>query len=95
MAEEKQFENKIKDYLRSRGAWVFKVAGGGFQRSGIPDLLCCLNGKFLAIEVKAERGKPSDLQLWNIEKIRQSGGVACVLYPHQWEEFKDMIEKSF
>ena len=93
MAQEKQFENKIKKYLSERGAWVFKVAGGGFQRSGVPDLVCCLNGKFLGIEVKASNGRLSELQLWNIEQIKKAGGVAMVLYPEQWEEFKELIEQ--
>lgn len=46
----------------------------------------------MAIEVKAPRGKPSDLQLWNIEQINQSGGIGIILYPNQFEQFKEMVE---
>lgn len=93
MAAEKQFENKIKSYLKSKGAWFIKYwAGAQFTKSGIPDLLVCYKGKFIAIEVKAENGHPSELQLYNIRKIEEAGGKAFLLYPKDWLEFKKYIE---
>lgn len=91
MAAEKNFENKVKKFLKESGCWVLKTWSNGVQRSGIPDLLVCCNGYFLGVELKAENGKPSELQLWNIEKIRKAGGIAIVLYPNQFEEFKEYI----
>lgn len=91
MAAEKHFENKVKKFLKDNGCWVLKTWSNGFQRSGVPDLLVCCNGYFLGVELKAENGKPSELQLWNIEKIRESGGIAIVLYPNQFERFKELI----
>ena len=55
-------------------------------------MLICCNGYFLGVELKGEHGKPSELQLWNIEKIRKSNGIGFVLYPNQFEEFKKFIE---
>lgn len=93
MAAEKQFENKIKAYLKSKGAWFIKYwAGAQFTKSGIPDLLVCYKGKFIAIEVKAENGKPSDLQLYNLRKIEEAGGKSFLLYPKDFETLKKYIE---
>lgn len=92
MAREKNFENKIKSYLKSKGVWYVKFFANGFTQKGVPDLLCCAGGRFLAIEVKAEDGRPTPLQLWNIENITKAGGVALVLYPSQFEEFKKLID---
>lgn len=89
--KEKDFENKVKQFLKKRGCWVLKTWSNGIQRQGIPDLLVCCNGFFVAVELKAEKGRPSDLQLWNINEIRKAGGIAIVLYPDQFEPFKDMI----
>ncbi len=89
--KEKQFEQKVKQFLNDQGCWVLKTWSNGIQREGIPDLLVCCGGLFLGIELKAEKGKPSALQLWNIEQIRSSGGVALVLYPDQFDQFKHMI----
>lgn len=92
MAAEKNFENKIKKYLEELGAWQIKYwAGSQFTKSGVPDLIVCLNGYFVAIEVKAQNGKPSELQLYNIDKIREAGGFAFVVYPSAWEELKEIL----
>lgn len=88
---EKAFENKVKDFLNENGCWVLKTWSNGVQRSGVPDLLICCNGYFLGVELKAETGKPSKLQLWNIDKIREANGIAMVLYPCQFDEFKQLI----
>lgn len=88
---EKAFENKVKKFLDSVGCWYLKTWSNGIQRQGVPDLLICCNGYFLGVELKNETGYPSELQLWNIDKIRESGGIAMVLYPYQFKEFKDYI----
>lgn len=93
MAAEKTFENKIKKYLSDNNIWHVKYFANGFTKSGIPDLLCCVGGNFLAIEVKAENGKPSELQLHHIEKIKQSGGHAVIVKPSQFEELKELIQE--
>lgn len=90
---EKTFENKIKKYLDSRGAWFIKYwAGAQYTKSGIPDILACVNGYFVGVEVKAQNGKPSELQLHNVRKINQAGGFAFVLYPSKFEDFKKFID---
>ena len=91
--KEKAFENKIKAYLKQQGAWHVKYFANAYTRSGIPDLICCVNGKFLAIEVKAEHGRVSELQNYQIEQIKKSGGRALIVYPKDFEEFKQIVEE--
>ena len=88
---EKAFENKVKEFLKEQGCWVLKTWSNGVQRSGVPDLIVCCNGYFVGVELKAENGKPSELQLWNIAKIREAWGIAVVLYPDQFDDFKMLI----
>lgn len=93
MAAEKNFETKIKKYLESQGCWYLKYWGGAaYTKSGIPDLLVCCNGFFLAVEVKAPNGKPSELQKHNIRKINDACGFAIVLQPEQFDDFKWLIK---
>lgn len=75
-----------------------KTWSNGVQRSGIPDVLTCCNGHFIGIELKADKGKPSALQIYNLKKIEQSGGYAILLYPADFELFKafiDYLSKGF
>lgn len=91
IAAEKNFENKIKKFLKDNNCWYVKFFANRMTKSGIPDILACVNGHFVAIEVKAQNGKPSDLQLYNVKKIREAGGVAIILYPDGFDEFKKLI----
>ena len=92
MAAEKIYENKIKRYLKERGCYCVKYHGNKFSTSGTPDVLACVNGHFLAIEVKADTGKPSELQLVKIADIRKAGGFGYVAYPTGWKKLKDIID---
>ena len=88
MAAEKNFENKVKRYLKEQGCYFIKYWGGAaYTKSGVPDLLVCCNGHFVGIEVKAEKGKPSELQIYNLRRIDESGGYAILLYPKDFEKF--------
>lgn len=93
IAQEKTFENKVKKFLEANGAWYVKFFANAYTKSGVPDILACVNGHFVGIEVKAQNGKPSELQLYNVRKIREAGGFAIVLYPSGFEKFKDFIYK--
>jgi len=88
---EKQIENQIKNYLDSIGAWHIKTHGNMFSRAGTPDLIASINSKFVAIEVKKPGGVVSALQRAHINLIRQSGGVAFVVY--SLEETKKYLKK--
>lgn len=108
MADEKNFENRLKKWLESEGVypagtpmqeqqiapcgWFFKVWGGGFQKSGIPDLLLCVSGLFIAIELKGSGGRPSDLQKLNLADINHAGGLGLILYPEGFEQFKKILK---
>lgn len=56
-------------------------------------MIICCNGYFIGLEVKASKGKPSELQNWNIDKIKQAGGIGLILYPKDFEKFKELIIK--
>jgi len=86
-------ESKVKaavaKLLRSYGAYYFYPATHGYGRSGVPDIVCCIKGKFLAIECKAGGGKTTALQDKEINSIRASQGIAAVAR----ETNLDMIEQ--
>lgn len=88
---EKQIENQIKQYLDSIGAWHIKTHGNMFSKAGTPDVVACVKGKFVAIEVKQPGGVVSALQAAHIELIKKAGGIAFVAY--SLEETKEHFER--
>ena len=92
MAAEKHFEKKIKAYLQNEDAWFVKFFANSFTKKGIPDVLACVDGYFIGIEVKAENGHPTELQIYHCDQIRKAGGFAFILYPTGFDKFKEFIE---
>lgn len=109
MAEEKLFENKVKRWFHSIGiypagfasekmnvpmvGWYTKIWVGGFQKSGIPDLMACVNGRFVSIELKASNGRASPLQELNTSRINIAEGIGVFLYPEGFDDFRELITK--
>ena len=79
MTPEGKVKKKVTDLLLKYCAYYFKPATGGYGRSGIPDIVGCVNGKFFAIECKAGAKQPTLLQHTEIENIRLHKGVAFVI----------------
>ena len=76
---EAKVKAKVVKMLKGVGAYYFYPVTGGFGRSGVPDIVGCLNGKFFGIECKAGKNKPTPLQLKNLADIAATGGVALVV----------------
>jgi len=75
---ERDIQKKIVKFLVSKGAYVVKQHGSMYTRAGIPDLLICHKGRFLAIEVKRAEGILTDLQKYHLEQIKKASGQAIV-----------------
>lgn len=69
----------VLDYLSIAGAWSLKVHGHLGQRPGVPDILACLRGRFIAIEVKRPGGRLSPHQRRELLAVVAAGGVALVV----------------
>ena len=72
----KKVENEIKKWLDKNGFYYIKTVGGSVP-AGTPDIIACVNGFFIGIEVKRPKGgKVSELQKFKIRQIKNSGGYA-------------------
>lgn len=71
----------VKKLLKERGIWWYCPVQNGMGVVGIPDFICCWNGKFLAIETKApgKRNNTTPNQDNRIAEILAAGGVAVVV----------------
>lgn len=92
MATEQQVQKKIINYIESLDeAYVVKVVSA--TKSGVPDILCCVSGTFVGIEVKRpeSRNNVSKLQEYNLNLIEKAGGHSLVAW--NTEMVKEFIEE--
>ena len=107
MGPEKTFENSVKLFLSEQGIyplgiekqkikampigyWEKRFANRNTKK-GLPDMHICIYGYSIEVELKQQNGKPSDLQIKMCKQIRDSKGIAFVLYPSGFETFKRFI----
>jgi Holliday junction resolvase len=91
---EKKVKDKVVKLLKSHGVYYFYAATHGFGRSGVPDLVCCIKGHFLAIEVKAGKNTTTALQDREIEAIRVAGGTAFVINETNIQQLEDYLNEQ-
>ena len=73
---ESNLRDAVDRWLRTQeGVWWFKVFGSGFQRGGLPDVVMCVYGVFVGIELKQPGEKAKLRQNHELRKIREAGGV--------------------
>ncbi len=76
---ERKVKKKVIEILKKYKAYYAMPVASGFGNAGVPDILVCIRGKFVAIECKANGGKCTALQLSNLEQIERAGGMAYVI----------------
>jgi hypothetical protein len=93
VVSEKYITNKILKYLKTvPGCFAWKEHGGIYGTAGVPDIIACVNGRFVAFEVKTPSGKATKLQEAIIKKILTAGGVAAVV--RSVDEVRAVLETS-
>jgi len=90
---EKKVKDKVVKILKENGVYYFYASTHGFGRSGVPDLVCCHNGRFIAIECKAGGNTTTALQDREIAAIRAAGGVAMVINEYNIPAVKLLLEE--
>lgn len=90
---EKLVKQKVVKLLKAQGVYYFSPMTHGFGRSGVPDIICCIDGKFLGIECKAGSNKPTALQEKEMQAIRDAGGRAVVINEHNLTLLGDLLKE--
>lgn len=90
---ESDITKSILKYLKTLPRCFFwKEHGGIYGTSGIPDIIVCIDGRFIALEVKTQKGKTTPLQNAAIRKIHSSGGFVFVV--RSVKEAKNAIDST-
>ena len=87
---EKKLQDKVIRYLRERGIYYLNLFGDGMTGKGKPDLIVCINGKFVAFELKVGENDLQDDQKIHRIRIKRSRGLHYA--PYTIEEFINIVE---
>ena len=89
--KESDIVKAILKYLTTvPNCFSWKEHGGMYGTAGIPDIICCYCGRFVAFEVKTETGKLTKLQESTIRRIKEAKGQAFKVT--SVEEVKQILE---
>lgn len=90
---EAKVKAKIKAILKRHGCYYTMPVMTGMATNGTPDFCCCVNGRFLAIEAKAGKGKMTELQKVRFAEVRAAGGMAVMVNEDRLELLEIAISK--
>jgi hypothetical protein len=90
---EKKVKRKVMEQLKMIKAYTVTPMTGGFGNSGVPDVLCCYEGRFIGIECKANGGKPTALQIHNLNMIKNAGGITFLINESNVDDLSNMIKR--
>lgn len=78
---EGRIKDKVRAMLKAHKVWYFLPGNNGFGKSGVPDFVCCVAGRFIGIECKADASKrPTELQMRCGAQITDAGGRWFLVY---------------
>jgi hypothetical protein len=89
-AAENSLQIRAESYLKKLGIYYVHLKNAKKNRKGIPDLLICLNGRFVGVELKTKTGLTPE-QKAEREKIIFSGGKYFII--QTLEDFILLIAK--
>lgn len=90
---ESAVKKQVRAILDKHGVYYFFPPANGYGRTSIPDIICCVDGHFMAIECKAGKNKPTALQERELGLIRKAGGTAMVVRESNVDDVEAAILK--
>ncbi len=86
---ESNLQAKCIDYLKFKKIYYINIHGSGWGAKGAPDLITCINGKFVAFELKVgDNGMQPDQKIHK-KRIKANGGLHYC--PRNLDEFINII----
>ena len=90
---ESKVKRKVTVILNKYGAYFFYPPSNGFGRAGIPDIIACHCGQFVAIECKAGKNTTTALQRKELRAIEDAGGYALVINETNIEQVEAVLQQ--
>ena len=90
---EAKVKREVAQILKEYDAYYFFPPANGFGRSGIPDIIACYRGQFIAIECKAGKNTTTALQRRELLAIQDAGGYQLVINESNIDQVTAVLEQ--
>ena len=84
----------VRLMLDKLGAYHFMPPANGFGRAGIPDIIACIDGHFIAIECKAGKNNTTPLQDRELNMILNAGGTTYIARESNLDELQQLLREK-
>ena len=84
----------VRKLLDTMGIYHFMPPANGFGRAGIPDIIGCMDGHFIAIECKAGKGTTTALQDRELNAILNHGGTVFIAREHNIPDLELLLKEK-
>jgi len=88
---ESKVKKRVREMLDKLGIYHFMPPANGFGRAGIPDIIACMDGHFIAIECKAGKGTTTALQDRELNRIHNAGGTTYIARETNIDELQQLL----
>jgi Holliday junction resolvase len=85
-------KKNVRKLLDELKIYHFMPPANGFGRAGIPDIVGCMDGHFIAIECKAGKGTTTALQDRELSAIQSHGGTVFIARENNLLELKKLLK---
>lgn len=91
-------EGAVKNWIKMQvlkkypEAYVYVTHVGQYGKRGVPDLVMCILGLFVTIEVKTLKGKLTELQKLENRRIEKAGGISMTMYGRNEDQLVELYE---
>ena len=91
---ESKVKKRVREMLDALGIYHFMPPANGFGRAGIPDIIACMDGHFIAIECKAGKGTTTALQDRELDRIHNAGGTTYIARENNIDELQQRLKEK-
>jgi len=91
-------EGAVKSWIKERilkrypDSYIYVTHVGQYGKRGVPDLVMCIKGLFVCIEVKTIKGKLTELQKLEGRRIEKAGGIWATVYGRNEDQMQEIYE---
>lgn len=89
-------EGAVKNWIKTKilkkypEAYIYVTHVGQYGKRGVPDLVMCILGLFVTVEVKTVNGKLTPLQEVEGRRIEKAGGIWMCIYGRNEDALEEL-----